>query len=67
MEMPRVTLRFSCKSEEVMTIAREPIPGDTIELRKEEYTVSRVLLGEKGRFIAFIDGKLKSSKPSQSI
>mgnify|MGYP000409814778 CR=1 FL=1 len=67
MEKPIVLLRFSCETEEKVTLAREPVPGDTIELRKEEYKVSRILLGEKGKLIAIINDKLKSPKPPQSI
>lgn len=67
MEKPIVLLRFSCETEEEVTLAREPVPGDTIELRKEEYKVSRILLGEKGKLIAIINDKLKSAKPPRSI
>jgi hypothetical protein len=66
MDMPKVMLRFSCGSEEGVVLPREPVLGDTIELRKEEYIVSKVLLGEKGKFIAMINDELKSPKPPLS-
>tara|TARA_R110000796_G_scaffold12887_9_gene42100 strand:- start:2709 stop:2921 length:213 start_codon:yes stop_codon:yes gene_type:complete len=62
-----VRLRFVGGEEENVELPREPIKGDIIELRKEEYAVAKVLLGEKGKFIVIINTNLKSKKPSMNL
>jgi hypothetical protein len=65
MDMPSVLLKFNNK-EEKTSLPRVPVTGDYIDVRGEEFLVSKVVMKPSGLSTVTIDDVLNTDKPKQT-
>jgi hypothetical protein len=65
MDMPNVVLKFNNK-EESTALPRVPVAGDYINVRGDEFLVSKVVMKTSGLSTVTIDDVLNTDKPKQT-
>lgn len=65
MEMPTIKLKFT-DCEESTNLLRVPVAGDWINVRGDDYQVTKVILSTKGSAIIVIESELKTPKKKLS-